>query len=290
MTNIPTNPEKLMNSCLQGGLRSQNIFKTGTAELPLVSIVTVVFNGQLHLEQTILSVLGQSYSNIEYIVIDGGSSDGSLDIIQKYNNNIDYWISEPDDGIYHAMNKGIKLASGQFIGLINSDDYYTRDSVKIVVNYFNQFSVDCVFGDKLAVNEALGLQKVISVEPPVSLDQLSLHDVHPTVFVKSAIYRELSFNTKYRIASDYAFLLDVYERRYNFGKINIVLAVMRLGGVSSDFNIEAASIALKKIGLISSLKILMRKVLSASFHFFFSFNPGLSIYFYKLRGWTYLVK
>ena len=101
---------------------------------PLVSIITVVLNGESHLEHTINSVLCQTYENLEYIIIDGGSSDGTQDIIRKYQDKIDYWISESDDGIYDAMNKGILQAKGELIGILNSDDWYELETVELMVN------------------------------------------------------------------------------------------------------------------------------------------------------------
>jgi glycosyltransferase involved in cell wall biosynthesis len=90
---------------------------------PLISIITIVYNGITTLEQTILSVINQTYKNSEYIIIDGGSTDSTVDIIKKYEKHFAYWLSEPDKGIYNAMNKGIKLSSGKYIALLNSDDW-----------------------------------------------------------------------------------------------------------------------------------------------------------------------
>ena len=110
----------------EGGLRLQGKYKENLPHAPLLTIITVVYNAEQVLEQTILSVLEQDYANVEYIIIDGASSDGTLDIIKKYENAIDYYISEPDDGIYYAMNKGIALASGQAINFMNAGDYFLR--------------------------------------------------------------------------------------------------------------------------------------------------------------------
>ena len=112
-----------------------------------VSIITVVFNGIRTIEQTIKSVLNQSYKNIEYIIIDGGSTDGTLDIIRKYENYLSYIISEPDHGIYDAMNKGIQKSTGDIVGIINSDDWYEVNTVSQVVERFESFAVDLVYGD-----------------------------------------------------------------------------------------------------------------------------------------------
>jgi len=116
----------------EGGLRTRDYFKQSYPGRPLISIVTVVYNGAKHLEQTILSVLKQSYPNVEYLIIDGGSTDGTLEIIRQYEEAIDYWISETDKGIYDAMNKGISLASGDYIVFLNADDWYERGAIESV--------------------------------------------------------------------------------------------------------------------------------------------------------------
>ncbi len=106
------------------------------SKLPLVSIITVVYNGAKTLEQTILSVLNQTYKNIEYIIIDGESTDGTLDIIEMYRDKISTCISEPDEGLYDAMNKGVSIANGELIGIINSDDWFEKNAVELVVSSY----------------------------------------------------------------------------------------------------------------------------------------------------------
>jgi len=113
----------------EGGLRTKGIFKKYLPGKPLISVITVVFNGEKFIEDTIKSVISQNYDNIEYLIIDGDSKDGTLGIIKKYEDRIDYWQSEPDSGIFEAMNKGIKLARGDWIHLLNSDDYYLNKEV-----------------------------------------------------------------------------------------------------------------------------------------------------------------
>ena len=109
---------------LEGGKRLRGMTPRVAPERPLVSVITVVYNGKDHLEETIRSVLSQSYEPVEYVIIDGGSTDGTLDIIRKYEDRIDYWRSEPDGGISDAMNKGIRLSKGDLIAHLHSDDYY----------------------------------------------------------------------------------------------------------------------------------------------------------------------
>lgn len=119
----------------EGGLRTKGLYKTSRDKLPLISVITVVFNGEKYLEQTIQSVINSSYPNLEYIVIDGGSSDSSLDIIKKYEDCIDYWVSEPDKGIYDAMNKGTIAALGDYTLHINADDLlFDAQCLETIIN------------------------------------------------------------------------------------------------------------------------------------------------------------
>ena len=113
-----------------------------------ISVITVCFNSKETLEQTIKSVVGQEYEDKEYIVIDGGSTDGTVDILKKYAEQIAFWLSEPDEGIYDAMNKGIKHATGDVIAFLNSDDWYEPDTLTRVAGYFLSNRIDCPLGGK----------------------------------------------------------------------------------------------------------------------------------------------
>ena len=132
-----TKKKELFNYVNSGGLRKKNLFKASENNKPLVSIITICLNSEKTLEKSIQSVLNQSYDNIEYLIIDGCSTDKSLEIINSYGNFIDLWISQKDDGIYDAMNKGILLSSGKIIGILNADDEYTKDAVKLAKEYFS---------------------------------------------------------------------------------------------------------------------------------------------------------
>ncbi|NOQ29774.1 MAG: glycosyltransferase [Helicobacteraceae bacterium] len=116
----------------EGGLRKQGYFKNSYKLKPLISIITIVYNGEKYLEETILSVISQSYDNIEYIIIDANSTDGTIDILKKYDSQIDYWVSESDSGMYEALTKGFSCISGDFMGYINSDDYFLPNAIKTI--------------------------------------------------------------------------------------------------------------------------------------------------------------
>jgi len=138
----------------EGGLRTQGYFKMSYDKKPLVSIVTVVFNGEAYLEETIQSVINQTYDNVEYIIIDGGSTDGTLEIIKKYENQIDYWVSEKDTGMYNALNKGFSCAQGEYLGWINSDDTLFTNALQDVQSVFIKFSdVKWLTGRKVIKNK-----------------------------------------------------------------------------------------------------------------------------------------
>jgi glycosyltransferase involved in cell wall biosynthesis len=222
-----------------GGFRSKGRGKKSLPGSPLVTVITVVFNGKKHLEQTILSVLDQSYKNIEYIVVDGGSTDGTLDILIKYDDRIDYWVSEPDNGIYDAMNKGIGLAKGELIGIINSDDYYLDGAVEKIVAASIREPEAAVFHADLRFERTNGISETLH-----SKDNLERADAyrmpvnHPTVFVRSVCYRQYGvFNTKYRNAADYDLILRfLFEHNVKFRHMRETTAAMREGGASGNFN------------------------------------------------------
>lgn len=203
-----------------------------------VSLITITYNSELHLEKTIQSVINQTYSNIEYIIIDGSSSDGTLSLIKKYEPNITYWVSEKDEGISDAFNKGLAKATGDIIGIINSDDYYAEDAVAEVVQAFevNQ-DYGFVFGDQMFVDfqgKKLYTQKgnpeyskIIGYEMP-SIP-------HPTVFVRHQVYQDLGgFDKIYRTAMDYEFILRICRHGVKGYYIPQVLAYQRLNGESDQ--------------------------------------------------------
>lgn len=204
-----------------------------------VSIITVVFNNKGTIEHTIESVLSQNYKNIEYIIIDGGSTDGTVDIIKKYEDRLAYWVSEPDDGLYDAMNKGIKAATGDIVGILNSDDIYADSSViEETVNVLSKEKVDTCYGDLVYVDKN-NTQKVIRQWKSGNFlrDRFKRGWMppHPTFFVKREIYQKYGlFNTNFPIAADYELMLRfLYKLGCSTAYIPKVLVKMRTGGNSS---------------------------------------------------------
>ena len=187
---------------------------------PYISIITVVKNGEKYLEETIKSVINQTYKNYEYIVIDGGSKDKTLDIIKKYSDKIDYWVSETDKGLYDAFNKGMQLAKGDFIEIINSDDVYLSKTLEILKKYINNNpNIDFIFGSVKNTGVcfmAIG-QKFFTagVFTQVILQVFLLKKIHKLVGL---------YNLKYKYHADYDYffrmivkkkLLGIYKKRGN---------------------------------------------------------------------------
>lgn len=199
----------------------------------LISIITVVFNGEKYIEDTIKSVINQTYKNIEYIIIDGGSTDGTLDIIKKYESKIAFWLSEPDNGIYDAMNKGLRKAKGYYAGLINSDDFYEPDAVQVIVNeIYNMPDVDILFGNINIINPYLNEKKLQTYKKGQKLEK-SFSIWHPSVFVRKSVYETYGyFDLSYSLAADYELLLRFYKNKCKFRYINKTISNFREGGVS----------------------------------------------------------
>ncbi len=220
----------------EGGLRTKSYFKKSYEDKPLISIITVVYNGEKYLEETIQSVINQTYDNVEYIIIDGGSTDGTLDIIKKYEEKIDYWLSEKDSGIYDAMNKGVTLCSGDIIGIVNADDFIYRDTLQNVAKFFSDTDAMFTFG-QLALADEDG--KVFDTAKSIGIDNIKyklfrhMPFLHPTMFVKKEVYEKLGlYNTRYKLSADYDFTLRLVKNNIQFVKLDFSTGVFRLGGQS----------------------------------------------------------
>lgn len=199
-----------------------------------VSVITVVYNGVDTIERTINSVLEQTYTNLEYIIIDGQSTDGTLAVIDKYRDRIMHVISGPDKGMYEAMNKGITLATGELIGIINSDDWYEKDAISHVVAAFLTNSAATIFHGILKYWSADGYFKSVHGHEAGFLKFGMIE--HPTCFVKRTLYQELGlFDLRYNYSSDYDFMLRARAHQAIFFFIPHVLANFSEGGVSSSF-------------------------------------------------------
>ena len=175
---------------------------------PKISIITVCYNAVQIIEETILSVINQTYTNIEYIIIDGGSNDGTVDIINKYNDKISYWVSEPDKGIYDAMNKGIEKATGEWVNFMNAGDSFCSLSVISELNREGAFdSCDLVYGDVIGKYKIGNrLLKAGNLKNITKTMQFS----HQSTFAKCSLMKENLYVLTYRLAADYNFILSLY--------------------------------------------------------------------------------
>lgn len=212
-----------------------------TGEGLKVSIITVCFNSEEYIRTAIESVLAQEYENIEYIVIDGQSFDKTVSILNEYSEHIKHIVSEPDKGIYDAMNKGIALASGDVVGILNSDDFYPHKQViaKVVRQFICNADVDMVLGNVDFV-EPGNLNKVVrfysSFNFAVWKMRFGFMPAHPATFIKKIAYDKVgSYKLGYQIAADYEmFVRMFFVYKLTFSKLNEALVVMRMGGISSS--------------------------------------------------------
>lgn len=195
------------------------------------SIITVCLNSENTIEQTVQSVIEQENCDYEYIIVDGMSTDKTLEIIRRYEDRISIIISEPDTGLYDAMNKGISLATGDVIGIINSDDWYEAGALALVEKCFESSDVEVIYG-KMNLIYLNGESKVM-VPGDMENIRYEMGIPHSTVFIKKDIYRKYgAFKLKYRIAADYELMLRLYTKGVKFRYLENILASFRLGGLS----------------------------------------------------------
>ncbi len=211
-----------------------------------VSIITVSFNSARTVERTIKSVLKQTYDNIEYILVDGASTDGTPDIAAKYIPLFEKAgksfriISEPDNGIYDAMNKGIRLASGELVGIINSDDWYEKTAVETVVSEYEKNGFDLCYGNLRIVRENPdGSFSPVMIKHARYRKNIAVSRDwnHPTMFVKRSVYDEYQYKCE-SIHDDWDLVLRLWRAGKKTHVINKTLADFRMGGVSNERNIK----------------------------------------------------
>ena len=271
-SNFSSQPYKDLECKVEGGLRFRDIYKCSFPDKPLITVITVVFNGAETLRDTIESVMKQSYDNVEYIVVDGGSSDVTVDILRQYNHVIDYWLSEKDGGIYDAMNKGAGLASGDYIGMLNADDMFTDENVlQDIADRFCMTKVDAVFSclnivDKNNLKKILRKYRVAKLNS--TLLRIGIMPAHPTFYCKKSCYKQAgAYKTTYKIAADFEMLVRLLiQHKISWAFIDKVTVTMRAGGVSTrgvmasvKLNLEIIR-ACKENGLYSNLLFLALKL------------------------------
>jgi glycosyltransferase involved in cell wall biosynthesis len=205
-----------------------------------ISIITVVYNNEKTIKDAIQSVLGQTYKNIEYVIIDGKSKDNTVNLINEYQEKLGYFISEIDNGLYDAMNKGILACTGDVIGILNSDDLYQDlDVINDVMEQFNKDpELDILYGDLVYVKSEDTAKVVRNWKSKAYYNRFFENanvPPHPALFVRNKVYKEAGlFDLDYKIAADYEFMLRIFRNnKFNSKYLNRLMVRMRLGGASN---------------------------------------------------------
>ena len=226
-------PKPTDGNQFETGMRCRGSFKRSLPGKPLISVITTVLNAELTLERAICSVLCQTYNNIEYIVVDAESTDRSMDIAMKYEDVIDYIVSARDDGLYEGMNKGIELAQGDYIIIINADDWYVSECIETLTRHATEKSLD--FVSALAVEtDAHG--KIIRHIPRIPLNnsirfRMTLR--HETMLISRQLYNSVGlYDASYRIIADLKFTQRLYRLTQNFTQLNEYLMHFRKIGIA----------------------------------------------------------
>lgn len=243
----------------EGGLKVKERINVNTnRETPLVSIVTVVLNGQKYIEKTIESVLSQTYNHTEYIIIDGGSDDGTLEVIRKYDDKISYWVSEPDNGLFDAMNKAIDVATGDYLWFLNAGDIIYSDHTLFDI-FRSKRDADVYYGQTLIIDKEDKIIGLRRLKPPDKLSWKSFRFgmlvCHQAILVSSALVTHYNLNYKY--TSDYEWVLKILKKSKAIINTKLILAKYRNGGLSNmvikSSLIERFKIMSRYYGLIPTL-------------------------------------
>jgi glycosyltransferase involved in cell wall biosynthesis len=216
----------------EGGLRLLGDHKDGSATLPLVTILTVVYNRADTVVATLDSVLGQTYPNIEYIIIDGGSTDGTLEVVKRYDAVVDYWVSEPDSGIYDALNKGLCLSHGALVGILHSDDVFcSPDSIAAVVEKYTS-------ADEFIVSPVVALRDGRkSLIPVMTVPRLNrqLPFSHTCCVFPMALFKRFGvYDTNFHIAGDSDFIMRLFASGICYQVMETPITIMSMGGLSNQ--------------------------------------------------------
>ena len=195
---------------------------------PVVSIITVVYNAEKHIQQAMDSVFNQTYKNIEYIIVDGASKDNTVNIIKNNESRIAKWVSEKDKGITDAFNKGIKMCTVEIVGLVNADDWLEPNAIELAVQNFE--NADIVYGDIRFWHRE---KPTVRVHSDHSRLRTGMTVAHPACYVKLWVYKKLgTFDTQYKVAMDYELLLRFFQNGIRFEKVDAIFASMRTEGNS----------------------------------------------------------
>ncbi|MDK0899083.1 glycosyltransferase family 2 protein [Clostridium perfringens] len=256
---------------------------------PKVSIITPAYNSEKYIEQTILSIINQSYENIQYIIIDGKSTDKTLEIINKYKEKIDLIVSEKDNGMYDAINKGLKLADGDIIAYLNSDDIYNDNKVieKVVEIFVENKEIDWIYSDFYSIDEDSNILELFKI-PNVNYKEFFASNwsyiPQPTTFWRKKIIKNgVNFDCDYKMAADYKFFLELIKN-YKYKKVDFIVAKFRVHKESLSTNGQKLSIEemneIKKMENYNLLYDLFK------FSFFIKYKfVNIKIYIKRLIKW-----
>jgi len=227
---------------------------------PMITIITVVYNGIKTIEQTILSVITQPYQDKEYIIIDGGSTDGTVDLIRKYESYLSYWVSESDNGIYDAMNIGIGHANGELVGIINADDWYEENIFSSIANQYIETGSDQVIYGMLRIFQDDKFYSMVGNSVQVLREDTIMH---PTCFIPMKFYRTFgTYNPTYKYSADYDLILRYVNEGVKFSFIEKPIANFRRGGISASPKAETEKYMVRKRHhLISKTEYILRIIL-----------------------------
>jgi len=202
-----------------------------------ISIITVTYNSIKTLKETLNSVKYQTYPNIEHIIIDGASTDGSFELCKLYP-HISYLVSEKDSGMYDALNKGIRVATGDVIGLLNSDDTFTNNKIieQIAIEFYNNSGIDAIIGDVNFVSKNKIIRHYSSSGWTPSKFKFGIMPPHPSFYCKKELFIKYDlYNTNFKIAGDFELLLRYFLiNKINFKYLPILMVDMKIGGLSTS--------------------------------------------------------
>ena len=219
----------IKNKTQKGGLRTGGYSKRSFDNKPLISVVTVVYNSEKYLKKTIESVLSQNYDNIEYLIIDGGSTDSTIDIIKKYEDKLDYWISEPDNGVYDAMNKAIDTLTGKWVNFINSSDILNDNAYTKIIDFLVKNLNKCdVVAFGYSIVNIRDSRLTTDFQPNLNKDW-KMPSCHNSMIYKSNVIKDYKFDLRFKYASDFEQINKIKKNKIIY-KNNFILLTGRDDG------------------------------------------------------------
>lgn len=219
----------------EGGLRTKGIYKKDSEEYPLITYITVVYNRVETLKRCMESVFAQTYPNVEYIVVDGASTDGTLQLIEEYSEKLDYYISQPDNGIYNAMNKGISLARGRFLCFMNSDDECTPEAAEKIVLEHSRSKADLICGTRELYKDGKSCVELTYPRYPIKHSNFRyIQMYHQATYASYEVFEAVGrFDEKYKLLSDWIWESAAIDNEFKISFVNEVLTKFNYDGASA---------------------------------------------------------